>query len=60
MLDRGEIVERGTHDELVAREGPYRRIYDVQMRDQEEFIAARTGAARPVQSSEAPVAGGGI
>jgi ATP-binding cassette subfamily B protein len=41
VLERGEIVERGTHDELIQRQGPYRRIYDVQMRDQEEFIAAR-------------------
>jgi ATP-binding cassette subfamily B protein len=45
VLDGGRIVERGTHEELIARQGPYRRIYDVQMRDQEEFIAARAGAA---------------
>ncbi|MBI3973364.1 MAG: ABC transporter ATP-binding protein [Chloroflexi bacterium] len=43
VLDRGEIVERGTHDALIQRQGHYRRIYDVQMRDQEEFIAARAG-----------------
>jgi ABC-type multidrug transport system fused ATPase/permease subunit len=41
VLDKGEIVERGTHEELISRHGPYRRIYDVQMRDQEEFIQAR-------------------
>jgi ATP-binding cassette subfamily B protein len=41
VLDKGEIVERGTHDDLIARNGPYRHIYDVQMKDQEEFIAAR-------------------
>ena len=26
VVDRGEIVQRGTHDELVAEEGLYRRF----------------------------------
>ncbi len=30
VLDRGRIVERGTHDELVAREGPYAALWAVQ------------------------------
>ena len=37
VLEDGRIVERGTHDELLQREGFYREIYDVQLRDQEEF-----------------------
>lgn len=30
VLDRGRIVERGTHDELVTREGPYAALWAVQ------------------------------
>jgi ATP-binding cassette subfamily B protein len=38
VLDKGEIVERGTHDSLLAQGGLYRQIYDLQLRDQEEFV----------------------
>jgi ABC-type multidrug transport system fused ATPase/permease subunit len=30
ILDNGEIVELGTHEELMARNGAYRRIYETQ------------------------------
>lgn len=33
VLDHGQIVERGTHTELLAANGTYRRIYDVQFKD---------------------------
>ncbi len=39
VLDKGEIVERGTHDELLRQDGLYRQIYDLQLKDQEEFTA---------------------
>jgi len=39
VLDHGRIVERGTHEALLAQDGLYRQIYDLQLRDQEEFVA---------------------
>ena len=30
VIQAGEIVERGNHDELLAREGAYRKLYDLQ------------------------------
>jgi ATP-binding cassette subfamily B protein len=40
VLDRGRIVERGTHAELIAQAGIYCRIYELQLKPHEEFIAA--------------------
>lgn len=40
VLDDGAIVERGTHDELLAQKGLYREIYDLQLKDQDELAAA--------------------
>jgi ATP-binding cassette subfamily B protein len=42
VLDDGEIVERGTHDELLKHDGLYRQIYDLQLKDQEEFAALQS------------------
>lgn len=39
VLDAGQIVQRGRHDALLAEDGLYREIYDLQLRDQEEFSA---------------------
>ena len=33
VIDKGEIVESGTHDELYGENGMYRRLYDLQFSD---------------------------
>jgi ATP-binding cassette, subfamily B, multidrug efflux pump len=38
VVDDGRIAERGRHDELIRRGGLYARIYDLQLKDQEEFL----------------------
>ena len=35
VLERGQIVESGSHDELMRREGLYHRLYTLQFRDAE-------------------------
>ena len=43
VLDKGTIVQRGTHDELLTHDGLYKQIYDLQLKDQEEFSALVAG-----------------
>jgi subfamily B ATP-binding cassette protein MsbA len=39
VLEHGEIVERGTHEELLEREGRYRQLYDKQYKfERDRFI----------------------
>jgi ATP-binding cassette subfamily B multidrug efflux pump len=37
VMDQGQIVERGTHTELLARGGLYKEIYDLQLIDHAKF-----------------------
>ena len=43
FIDRGRIVERGTHAELVALGGHYRKLYDLQVRPAAEAVTATDG-----------------
>jgi ATP-binding cassette subfamily B protein len=53
VLDGGCIVQRGTHDELLAQDGIYRRIYEMQARIEVEW--EREMAEARTQASEAPM-----
>ncbi len=51
VLEQGEIVERGQHEDLLAASGIYTRIYDLQLRQQEDEPQPQEDAA------DAPPAG---
>lgn len=40
VLDNGEVVERGSHEELLRQNGAYRRIYDIQYQDHDTIMNA--------------------
>ncbi len=70
VLKDGKIAQRGRHEELIKEEGPYRQIYDVELRDQEEAFerererlanmteAAAAAAEAAAAAQAAPAAGG--
>jgi len=39
VMDKGEIVEIGDHDELMAKRGAYYRLYQAQLRNEETEVA---------------------
>ena len=43
VLDKGRIIQHGTHDELMAQEGMYRQIYDLQAKIEDELQVELAG-----------------
>lgn len=39
VMHKGRLVEEGTHEELIAENGLYRKLYDLQYKEQENRIA---------------------
>jgi ABC-type hemin transport system ATPase subunit len=53
VLQDGRIVERGRHSELLRKDGTYRQIYDLELRDQEEALHPVPAAAEQVIATAA-------
>ncbi|RSZ44220.1 MULTISPECIES: ABC transporter ATP-binding protein [unclassified Variovorax] len=54
VMDRGEVVEVGPHDALMAKQGAYWRLYQAQLRQGDDD--ASEGAADERANAQAPVA----
>lgn len=46
VFDEGRVVQQGTHDQLLRREGTYRQVFDIQTRIDEEVEREVAGAAK--------------
>ena len=51
VLQNGQVVERGRHEELIEQEGLYREMYDLELRDQEEAYERTRAVGSPAGGS---------
>ncbi|MFM2034097.1 MAG: hypothetical protein RJA32_732 [Pseudomonadota bacterium] len=52
VLDRGQIIEQGGHDQLMSLGGVYRRMYDTQARQAMDAVDAELGVNLGARSEE--------
>ena len=57
VMDRGEVVEVGPHDELMAREGAYWRLYTAQLRNVDTEDGPLLAASIPNPNAHSAAAG---
>ncbi|MBS4207795.1 ABC transporter ATP-binding protein [Bacillus sp. FJAT-50079] len=43
VFEKGEIVERGKHEDLLQNGGPYERIFNIQFKDQQAVLQGNRG-----------------
>jgi len=46
VLDRGQVVQHGKHQDLIHEDGIYKRIYDLELKDQEEAFVVQQDQQR--------------
>lgn len=53
VLERGRVIESGTHEELLKRQGVYRNLWAVQSRHHDDLMSDLRGAQRDVSGGTA-------
>ena len=48
VMENGQIVEQGTHNELLSKEGRYQQLYEMQFQDQPNGSVSEESKRRPV------------
>ncbi len=56
VLDAGQVVQRGVHTDLVAQPGLYQEIYNLQLKDQEQFQREMLFLDLPPETTSPPAA----
>jgi ATP-binding cassette subfamily B protein len=51
VLDKGRVIQQGTHPELMTQDGIYRKIYDLQARIEGELVAVN-GHKQPATNGQ--------
>jgi len=59
VLQNGLIAQRGRHEDLINEDGPYRTIYDLELRDQEEAYDRERERLAQTEAGQTAVAAGG-
>ncbi|MXV79133.1 MAG: ABC transporter ATP-binding protein [Chloroflexi bacterium] len=59
VLDKGRIVQRGKHDELLEEGGLYHEIYELELRDQESAQTQAEESGELAEPTEVAAAAGG-
>jgi ATP-binding cassette subfamily B protein len=60
VLDEGALLEDGTHDELLDRDGMYRQLWEAQTRQRARLVAARSAIADVGQVDDVDARAGGV
>jgi hypothetical protein len=57
VIDHGRVAEVGMPEELLARQGMYQNLYEMQFRSQEDELVETPAGAPPLGAASVDVSG---